>query len=286
MHGVIKIFIWLLVGYAAYLCFIFFAARHLIFPRSQIGYPPGHSNTVPNIEKKWLNISSGKVETWFLSPVSDPAAGPAPVVIFAHGNAELIDFAPLEFKPFTELGIGVLLVEYPGYGRSEGRPSQKSITETFIAAYDMLVSRRDVNPEKIILYGRSLGGGAVCTLAVRRPSRAMIMTSSFTSIRSMSARYLVPGFLVRDPFDNLAVVKNYAGSILIIHGKHDSIIPFRHGLTLYKAAPKGTLLAYDCGHNDCPPNPDIYWRDVASFLYRAGIIQNDKVDAITPAFSD
>ncbi len=286
MYGLMKIAAWVLVGYTAYLCLLFFGARHLIFPRSQIGYPPGQSNTGLDIEKIWLNISTGKVETWFLPPVADPAAGPTPVVIFAHGNAELIDFAPLEFKPFTEFGIGVLLVEYPGYGRSEGHPSQKSITETFTAAYDMLISRRDVNPEKIILYGRSLGGGAVCVLAARRPSAAIILTSSFTSIRSMSARYLVPGFLVRDPFDNLAVVKEYAGSILIIHGKHDNIIPFRHGLTLYKAAKNGKLLAYDCGHNDCPPNLDRYWQDVASFLHRTGIIRNETTDAITPAFSD
>jgi fermentation-respiration switch protein FrsA (DUF1100 family) len=102
----------------------------------------------------------------------------------------------------------------------------------------------------------------------------------------MSARYLVPGFLVRDPFDNLAVVKKYNGPILFIHGQHDNIIPFRHGLALYKAAQKGTLLAYDCGHNDCPPNRDLYWRDVVSFLHRAGIIQNETADAITQPFSD
>ena len=107
-----------------------------------------------------------------------------------------------------------------------------------------------------------------------------------TSVRSMSARYLVPGFMVRDPFDNLAVVKEYAGPILIIHGRHDNIIPFRHGLALYKAAKKGTLLTYDCGHNDCPPNPVRYWQDVASFLHRAGIIQNETAGAITPTSSD
>ncbi len=274
MHGLIKFCVWALAGYAAYLGFLFFAARQIIFPRSQIVSPPAQSNTGLEIEKIWLNTRNGKVEAWFLPPVADAAAGRAPVVIFAHGNAELIDFAPLEFKPFTELGIGVLLVEYPGYGRSEGQPSQQSVTATFTAAYDMLISRTDVDPEKIILYGRSLGGGAVCALASHRPSAAMILASTFTSIRSMSARYLVPGFLVRDPFDNLAVVKDYAGPILIIHGKHDRVIPFRHGMTLVKAAKNGQLLAYDCGHNDCPPDPAQYWNDVASFLQRAGIIRS------------
>jgi len=273
MHGLLKFFLWLLIGYGAYLAFIFFAARHIIFPRTQIVPVPVQSGSGRAIEKKWLNTPAGGIETWFLPPAADPAAGRAPAVIFAHGNAELIDFIPPEFRPLAELGIGVLLVEYPGYGRSAGQPSQKSITEAFTAAYDMLISRTDVNPEKIILYGRSLGGGAVCVLAARRPSAAMILASTFTSIRSMSARYLVPGFLVRDPFDNLAVVEKYAAPLLIVHGKRDSLIPFAHGMTLYKAAKNGQLLVYDCGHNDCPPDPDRYWHDIASFLQRAGIIQ-------------
>ena len=81
------------------------------------------------------------------------------MVIFAHGNGELIDYWPDELKKFNDFGLGVLLVEYPGYGRSDGTPTQKSISEAFEAAYDMLVSRPDVDAERIILFGRSVGGG-------------------------------------------------------------------------------------------------------------------------------
>ena len=86
--------------------------------------------------------------------------------LFLHTvNGELIDFWPHELKKLNRLGIGVLLVEYPGYGRSNGSPSQKNITEAFTGAYDMLVTRPDVDPSRIVLFGRSLGGGAVCILA-------------------------------------------------------------------------------------------------------------------------
>lgn len=81
---------------------------------------------IPGMEKIWLKTVGGKIETWFLLPESNQ---PSPAVIFAHGNAEIIDMWPATLNRFTQLGIGVLLVEYPGYGRSKGSPSQRSITE-------------------------------------------------------------------------------------------------------------------------------------------------------------
>lgn len=272
MQALLKFVLWGLIVYVAYAGLLFLFARQIIFPRNQIGYPPAQPENAQKVEKRWLNTRFGKIETWFLPPLSGPSARPAPAVIFAHGNAELIDFSPRELKPFTEVGIGVLLVEYPGYGRSDGRPSQKSITEAFTAAYDMLIARGDVDPQKIILYGRSVGGGVVCALAAARPSAAMILVSTFTSIRSFAVRFLIPGFLVRDPFNNLEVVKNYSGPILIMHGRHDEIIPFRHGLALSKAAENEKFITYDCGHNDCPPNWERFWQDIFLFLQEAGII--------------
>lgn len=271
MQAVLKFVLWGLIVYVAYVGLVFILARQIIFPRGQIGRPPLQPQGAQQVEKRWLETSFGKIETWFLPPISGPSDRPAPVVIFAHGNAELIDFSPLELKPFTEVGIGVLLVEYPGYGRSSGRPSQKSITEAFTAAYDMLIARGDVDPQKIILYGRSIGGGVVCALAATRPSVAMILVSTFTSIRSFAVRFLVPGFLVRDPFDNLKVVQNYRHPIMIMHGRYDEIIPYRHGVALAKAARNQKFITYECGHNDCPPNWERFWQDIFRFLQEAGI---------------
>ena len=163
--------------------------------------------------------------------------------------------------------MGVLLVEYPGYGRSRGTPSQRSITEAFVVAYDMLVHRKDVDGSRIILMGRSVGGGAVCALAARRPSAALVLISTFTSLRSFAGRYLVPGALVRDPFDNLSVVAAYGGPVLVVHGRQDDTIPHEHGVALWKAAARGRFTEHDCGHGDCPP----LWEDVLPFLSKEGI---------------
>ena len=258
--------------YLAYCLLLFLLQRQFLFPRFRINVPWGVAERIPGLEKFWLDTTYGKIEAWFLPPAPNRGTEPAPAIIFAHGNGELIDFWPEQLNAFTLLGIGVLLVEYPGYGRSEGTPSQESITGGFIAAYDILVTREDVDASRIVLFGRSLGGGAVCRLAVNRPSVALILLSTFTSVESLASKFLVPSFIVQDPFDNLAVVGSYAAPVLVAHGKNDDLIPYSHGLALYQAAKRGKMLTYDCGHNNCPSGWGRFLRDVESFLHGAGII--------------
>ncbi len=231
------------------------------------------SADIVGLEKIWIDTDSGKIESWFVPPAGEAPKKPFPMVICAHGNAELIDFWPQDFRKFSEMGLGMLLVEYPGYGRSAGSPSQQSITEAFIAAYDIIVSRKDVDPSKIIFFGRSLGGGVICSLAEKRPSAAFVLMSTFISARSFASRYLVPSFLVRDPFHNDEIVSNYTGPVLIIHGIWDNIIPYAHGKTLYQIALHGKMITYNCAHNDCPPNWEVFWKDIESFLLKIELIK-------------
>lgn len=263
--------------YLAYCAFLFLMQRQMMFPRGLVEIPPGGGKPPAGVERIWLSTSAGKVESWFLPP-AEVGSDPAPAAIFAHGNGEVIDFWPQVMSPFIDAGAGVLLVEYPGYGRSQGNPSQETITEAFTTAYDMLVRREGVDPERIILMGRSLGGGAVCRLAARRPSAALILMSTFTSARAFAIRYLAPGFLVRDPFDNLSVVRDYSGPVLILHGRHDEVIPHRHAKALENAAGDGRLISYDAGHNDCPPDWNRFWADVTGFLRQEGILPSEEED--------
>jgi pimeloyl-ACP methyl ester carboxylesterase len=272
MHTIIKYIGVAFIFYVAYCGFLFLIQRQILYPRNLIPSLPPSTQKIPGLEKIWLETSFGKVESWLLRPAVENPSAPVPAVIFAHGNGELIDFWPDELKSFTRFGLALLLVEYPGYGRSAGKPSQESITETFIAAYDALTARKDIDRSRIVLFGRSLGGGAVCALAAQRPSKALILMSTFTSVRSFAVRYLVPGFFARDPFDNLALVSSYSGPILFLHGKYDGIIPFRHSLALHKAAKKSQLIAYDAGHNDCPPDWNVFWQHMESFLREIEII--------------
>ncbi|MFO7707824.1 MAG: alpha/beta hydrolase [Desulfobacterales bacterium] len=257
--------------YLIYCGLLFFVQRQVLFPRSMIPNPGATDTAAMGIEALWLETSFGKIEAWYLPPAA--GSPPAPAVIFAHGNGELIDFWPQMLDRFSGMGLGLLLVEYPGYGRSAGSPSQASIAETFARAHERLSARREIDPGRIVLFGRSLGGGAVCGLALTKPAAALILMSCFTSVRSFAVRYLAPPFLIRDPMDNLAALRRFEGPVLVIHGRHDEVIPFGHGQALAGAARNGKLIAYDAGHNDCPPDWEIFWRDVERFLRDAKVLE-------------
>jgi hypothetical protein len=211
----------------------------------------------PNGEPVWLG-PSGDTEAFFLRP--DAQAGRFPVVIFTHGNGELIDHWLPEFLYLPKHGVGALLVEFPGYGRSGGSPSETSITEAILAAYDWVANAPGVDRRRIVAYGRSLGGGAACALSRERKLAALILESSFTSIPDM-APFFVPGVLLADKFDNLSAVREFEGPVLVLHGMHDAIIPIAHGEALAAAA-GGAVQALPCGHNDCPRA----WPLITSFL--------------------
>jgi len=271
-HPAVRIALWVIALYVVYGCAGFLLQRRMVFPRYLAHAPTEAPALPPGGEILSVRTRAGDVEAWFLPPGSGPTQERSPAAVFAHGNAELIDIWPETLRGLTRLGVAVLLVEYPGYGRSEGSPSERTIADALSAGYDALVARPEVDPDRIVLIGRSLGGGAICTLAKRRPSAALVLMSTFTSIRAMAWRQLLPGFLVRDPFDNLSVVSEYPGPILIIHGAADRVIPYAHGLSLDRAAANSRMLTYRCGHNDCPPNWPAFWIEMEAFLRQSGVL--------------
>jgi fermentation-respiration switch protein FrsA (DUF1100 family) len=248
----------------AYWALLFLGQRSILYPAPPLGGAPPRP---PYAQQIWLTTSFGRVEAWYL-PAMPSAARPGPLLIFTHGNGELIDYWPGEFEEPRQWGAGVLLVEYPGYGRSEGAPSQASITEAMLAAYDWATMNADVDRSRIIPYGRSLGGGAAVVLAEARPVPALILESSFSSVSAFAAGFGAPAFLVRDRFDSLSALKSLAQPILIVHGDRDTIVPPHHASALAAAAGNATLKFLPCGHNDCP-RP---WTDVRAFLERHGLL--------------
>jgi len=246
--------------------------RDIIFPRHYAPPDPTCFVRVPDLERLWLDLDGGeRVEAFFLAARN--ITRPAPAVIFAHGNAELIDYWADAFEPWRQLGVHVLLPEYRGYGRSGGEPGEDVIREDFVAFYDRLVARPEVDASRIILHGRSLGGGAVCGLASQRPAAALILQSTFTSITALARAMMVPGFVMVDKFDSLSVVQRFEGPVLVAHGTADEFIPFAHAEALAKAARQGQLITWSCGHNDSPPpNQAAWWRDLRRFVEEAGLL--------------
>ncbi|HEY6125018.1 MAG TPA: alpha/beta hydrolase [Steroidobacteraceae bacterium] len=225
-------------------------------------------------ESMWLDVDGDRVEAWFL-----PAAGAPPhsLLIHAHGNGELIDIQTKSVEPLRAAGVSVLLVEYPGYGRSGGSPSEESVTATFVAAYDRMKGDPRVDAGHIMGYGRSLGGGAVAQLAAHRPLAALVLESTFTSIARMVRDAGVPEWLVINDFDTSAVLAKYSGPVLVLHGTRDQTFPVEHGHALRAASPHSELHIEVCGHNDCPSQ----WELVLSFLARNGVL-NEPVPGGAP----
>ena len=259
------------ISYVGYALLIFMFQRQIIYPGRNIqvsSQPPSGIITLP------FDTASGRGEAWFLPPLKRNAGERRPLLIFFHGNGEVIDYLPQQVEGFRESGMGVLLVEYPGFGRSSGNPGEASITETAVAAYDAVLQREEVDPERVVIFGRSLGGGAACSLASRRPSAALILQSTFTSTGSLARRFLVPGFLVRDQFDNGKVVAAYRQPILLFHGSLDTTIPPEHSRELKQKSPHARLIEFPCGHNNFPPDWREFYRNIASFLTENGVIKN------------
>jgi fermentation-respiration switch protein FrsA (DUF1100 family) len=204
---------------------------------------------------------------WLLPPHNP--VGPAPYLVFTHGNAELIDDWVDAFETPRSWGLGVMLVEYPGYGRSRGAPSERSIRAAILAAYDFLVSQPDVDPARIFAHGRSLGGGPACILARERSVAALILESAFTSLRPLMRPFGVVGPLVLDPYDNVATVAQFPGPLLVLHGEQDEIIPVAHGRELAARARAPELHVLECGHNDCP-RP---WPLLRAFLEKNALLR-------------
>ena len=253
---------------AGYLGLVYALQRAALFPR------PGAADRSPaegRTDVEVLRVGPDRdVEAWLLSPLPTATleSDPAPLLIFAHGNGELIDHWVDAFDPLRLRGLAVLLVEYPGYGRSGGAPSEATIARTVASAFDQVTARPDIDGERVVAYGRSVGGGAAATLARQRGVSALVFESSFTSVRKLARRYGLVGPLVRDPFDVLSVVRDFDGPVLVIHGTEDRLIPTSHGRKLAAAAADGELVLLACGHNDCP-RP---WAEVGSFLERNGIV--------------
>jgi pimeloyl-ACP methyl ester carboxylesterase len=262
-----------LAAYAAYAVLFFLLQRHFMYPGASIPTARGDSGSdLPFVESVELSTSVGPIEALFI-PANRLGTARHPAVIFTHGNGELIGVWPRPLSAFRELGLSVLIVEYPGYGRSPGTPSQGTIMETMVAAHDWLIARADVDGTRVVAMGRSLGGGPACGLAAIRPVAALILQSPFKSVAAMAAeRFFLPGFLVRDRFDNEGILQSYDGPVLVLHGTRDSVVPYSHGEALASLASRGQLVSQDCAHNDCPPSWPAFVSQVERFLTEAGIL--------------
>ena len=184
---------------------------------------------------------------WFIK-------GELPVtLVFMHGNAGNIGDRLAKIDLFHHLGLNIFIFDYRGYGQSQGAPTEVGIYKDAVAAYDYLQTRKDIDKNKIILYGASLGGAVAVDLAVKRKVAGLIVDSTFTNGRDMAKRIypFIPSFIVGIKLDSLAKIDAVTIPKLFLHSHEDEMVPYELGWKLYEAAPSPKMfIETEGGHND------------------------------------
>lgn len=230
----------LLVGYAALVLLALLVADRLIFQPS----PPPH--TVPAGVQRLALPGGGWLATLYL-----PRPGARYTLLYSHGNAEDLRHVRPHLEQLRAAGFSVFAYDYSGYGASSGAPSEAAVYRNAADAYRHMVARLGIPPERIVAYGRSLGGAAALDVAAHFSVAGVILESTFVSTFRVVTR--VP-LLPFDRFPNLPKVRRLNRPVLVIHGTADEVVPFAHGQRLYQAAPgpKQALWVPGAGHNNLP----------------------------------
>ncbi|MGD2278965.1 MAG: alpha/beta hydrolase, partial [Candidatus Omnitrophota bacterium] len=179
---------------------------------------------------------------------------PRATVLFFHGNAGNISHRLEIIQMLHELDLNIFIIDYRGYGKSGGSPSEKGTYLDAITAYDYLAGRDDVDKEKIVIYGKSLGAAVAIDLATKREPGAVISESAFTSVADIGQEiypFLPIRLIITQKYDNMAKIDKLTVPKLIIHSEEDEIIPFHHGRKLYENSPEPKQSYWmKGGHND------------------------------------
>ncbi|MBI3574512.1 MAG: alpha/beta hydrolase [Gammaproteobacteria bacterium] len=211
-----------------------------------------------------------------LPPPSMESCAARGTLLFCHGNAGNISHRLESIRQFHQLGVNVFIFDYRGYGASEGVPTEAGTYRDAEAARRYLVETRDLAPEHIVYFGRSLGAAIAAWLATQHPPRALIVESAFTSVPDFGAEiypWLPVRLLARLRYPTREYLQSVKVPVLVIHSRDDEIVSFRHAEKLYESAnsPK-ELLEIHGGHNDgFLVSGAHYTRRLDGFLRRVGL---------------
>jgi len=284
----LRIIVGLGLAYTLLMLLAWLFQDRLAFPAPRASLPDPKRVGVENGDKVELVSGDGtKLVGWFLKAVEvgggqgrmvevghdtstilhHPSHPPQPAagLLWFYGNGETIAAIWPIVREFQPPGTAVLVLDYPGYGGSGGRATEGSLYAAADAAYAALATRPGVDPQRIYVYGRSLGSAVATHTAARRPVAGLIVESPFTNAAAMAKHHyrLLPTFLLRLSLDNVANVGRVRCPILLFHGDVDRLVPTAMGMAVAAAAagPVEVVLIHGSGHNDTYDRGGRQYRD-------------------------
>jgi len=243
--------------------FVLMEGRFLYFPTRTLAAKP-ESFGLRADELSLLAEDGVRLHGWWIKGVGGRA------LLFFHGNAGNVADRLDRARILNErLGLDVFLVDYRGYGRSEGAPSEDGLYRDARAVYNEALSRFNAN--QIVLFGESLGSAAAIQLATEQMSAGVVLETPFLSIAAMARKHypFVPAFLIRSRYDNEGKVASVAAPKLFLVAENDEIAPPEQGRRLFDlaAAPKTLFVIPGSGHNDTyVTGGEEYWKAWVKFL--------------------
>ena len=239
----------LYLGVAVY---IYYAQRSLMYFPERIRTTPAEAG-LPEAEEVTLTAADGvNTIAWHVPPRDGK-----PVILYLHGNGGALRYRVDRFRRMITDGIGLVALEYRGYGGSGGSPSEAGLIADGEAAYAFAAARYTV--QQIVPWGESLGTGVAVAVAAERPVGRVILEAPFTSAAAVAAThywYLPVRFLMSDQFRSDERIGKVTAPVLILHGKQDAVVPFAMGEKLFELtkAPKHIVRFLDGGHEDLDAN--------------------------------
>ncbi|MBX9677292.1 MAG: alpha/beta hydrolase [Gemmataceae bacterium] len=254
----------LLVVYLGVAVMMMFLENRLVYHPS--GPDMWMDPPIPDIENVRFDTAVGdSIHGWWLE---EPGA--ARTVLLLHGNGGNLSHRGATIAKFRRLlKASVLIIDYPGYGKSAGSPSETGCYQAADAAYDWLVATQHRDPNQFILFGESLGGGVAVDLASRKKHHSLVLVKTFTTLPDVGARqmrWLPVRWIMRNRFDSMTKLALCKRPVFIAHGNADTLVPIEMGRALYAAAaePKMFLELPGDGHND--PLPLDFFNELNKFL--------------------
>jgi fermentation-respiration switch protein FrsA (DUF1100 family) len=227
---------------------MFMEQKNLYYPSRDIPASPANIN-LPYEEVYFRTRDGETLHAWFIM-----AKKPAATVLYCHGNAGNISHRLHRVKFFNDMGINVLIFDYRGYGKSSGRPGEKGLYHDAQAAYDYLIAEKNIKSQDLMVYGKSLGGAVAVDLCLKREVGKLILESTFASSAEVAKEiypFLPLTLLLTQKYNSLKKIDKISIPKLIVHGRDDEIIKFRHSKMLYeKAAEPKKHMPFTGGHND------------------------------------